>query len=370
MQVVVVRVALLLLLWRPSFCNADNPQQAPRYAVNLDLPAEERWNEVVADFEDEIRTLTANVRRFAPWIGASEFKIIENILAKVNKHLSYPYGEEMAGIAKAAGVPLTHIMMANFMYELNAFNPLNRTFTVGCTTILAQSKSGTVYLARNTDADTDLLRKLTIIVDFKVNGETVYTGTTFAGYVGLISGQKPNSFTMATNERDTGDWWMNGLEALVTGIDGAVLMLIRDTIADPEMDFKTAVEMTAHRRMIASTYIMFGGLEPNEAAVMTMDRTSANSVWWLGTNHTWYLVETNYDHWKAPPPGHNWRTAAINAMNNVGQDNISPETLLDVLSVDKVLNKCTVHTSIMSASDPGLYNTLLRYPAKSAHDCM
>ena len=214
-----------------------------------------------------------------------------------------------------------------------------------------------------------MLRKLTVIVDFKENGETVYTGTTFAWYVGLISDQKPNSFTMATNERDTGDWWMNSLEAQVTGIDGAVLMLIRDTIADPEMDFKTAVEMTAHRRMIASTYIMFGGLEPNEAAVMTMDRASANSVWWLGTNHTWYLVETNYDHWKAPLSGHNWRNAAINAMNNVGQDNISPETLLDILSVDKVLNKCTVHMSIMSASDPGLYNTLLRYPAKSAHDC-
>ena len=148
---------------------------------------------------------------------------------------------------------------------------------------------------------------------------------------------------------------------LVTGIDGAVLFLIRDTISDPEMDFKTAVEMTAHRRMIAPSYIIFGGLKPNEAAVMTMDQPSANSVWWLGSNHSWYLVQTNTDHWKPPTLDDKRRNVAINTMNAIGQENISPETLLDVLSTELVLNEETIHTSVMSASDPGLYNTLIRH---------
>ena len=141
----------------------------------------------------------------------------------IDKHLSYLYGEEMAGIAKAVGVPRANITMMNFMYELFAFNHPNQvnlpnsTFTWGCTTILAHSETGMVYLARNTDGDpvhVELLRKVTIIVDFMENGETVYTGTTFAGYVGVISGQKPNNFTMACNERGTGHLWMNGLEAV------------------------------------------------------------------------------------------------------------------------------------------------------------
>ena len=370
MQIVLACASLLLLLRAPS-CNADIPEQAPRYTINLDLPAEERWNEVVADFKDEIGVLAKNVQKLVPWPGVDE--LIQTILTKLNTHLSYPYAEEMAGIAKAAGVPLAHIMMANFMYELTAFkqvDPPNSTFRRGCTTILARSEDGTVYLGRNTDYGlAEMFRKLTIIVDFQQNGATVYTGTTFAGYVGVISGQKPNSFTMAIDERDTGDWWMNGLDALVTGIDGVVLILIRDTIADPEMDFKMAVEMTAHRRMIAPSYIMFGGLEPNEAAVMTMNRDSANSVWWVGSNRTystWYLVETNYDHWKPPDdPTDKRRYHAINAMNNIGQENISPESLLSVLSTDMVLNEGTIHTSVMSASDPGLYNTLIRYPTKN-----
>ena len=359
---------LLLLLSSPISCNAGDhdPEQAPRYAINLDLPPEERWNQVVADFEDEIKLLANNIQRV---VRGKIDELLAKILAKANKELSYPYAEEMAGIAKAAKVPLAHLMMMNFMYEMVAFKQvqeyLNSTFTTGCTTILAEKEDGTVYLARNTDWGlVEMFRKLTIIVDFQENGKTIYTGTTFAGYVGVISGQKPNSFVMAINERDTGDWWLNAFEALATNTDGAVLMLIRDTIADPLMDFKTAVETVAHRRMIAASYLIFGGLKPTEAAVVTMGRAGANSVWWLGTNHTWYLVETNYDHWNPPPRSDPRRYRAIDKMNEIGHDNVSPETLLEALSVDMVLNRGTIHTSIMSASEPDLYNTLIRHPPK------
>ena len=175
MQTAFVCASLLLLLWSPISCNAGvhDPEQAPRYAINLDLPPEERWNQVVADFEDEIKVLVKNVQRIVPWKIVD--KLLEKILVKVNKELSYPYAEEMAGIAKAAKVPLAHIMMANFMYEITAFKQvqqyLNTTFTRACTTILAEKEDGTVYLARNTDYGlAEMFRKLTIIVDFQENG--------------------------------------------------------------------------------------------------------------------------------------------------------------------------------------------------------
>ena len=358
---------LLLLLQSPFSCNAgsDDPEQAPRYHINLDLSPEERWNQVVADFEHEIKVLSQAAQDVVPVHIIDE--LLENIFPKINNALSYPYAQEMAGIAKAAKVPLSHIMMANFMYELTAFAQtqqfLNSSFTRACTTILANADDGTVYLARNTDYGlAEMFRKLTIIVDFQENGKTIYTGTTFAGYVGLISGQKPHSFVLAINERDMGKWWLNALGALETDTDGAVLILIRDTIADPLMDFKTAVETVAHRRMIAPSYLMVGGLKPMEAAVVTMGRAGANSVWWLGTNHTWYLVETNYDHWNPTPRFDPRRHYAIEKMNEIGHDNVSPATLLDALSVNWVFNRGTIHTSIMSASEPDLYNTLIRHP--------
>lgn len=368
MQTAFVRASFLLLLLSPFSCDAGDRAdlgEAPRYDINLDLPAEERWNHVLADFSDDIQVLAKEVKKITK--SKIEDEIMEKILCKINNMLSYPYAEEMAGIAKAAEVPLSHIMMLNFMYEMTAFKkPPEYNFTSrACITILAEEENGTVYLAHNTDyALAELLRKVTIIVNFQENGKTVYTGTTFAGYVGLISGQKPNSFVLNINERDKGDWWMNAFVALATDTDGAVLILIRDTLADPLMDFKTAVETIAHRRMIASSYFMIGGLKPSEAAVIAMDRAGANNVWWLGTNHTWYLVETNYDHWKAPPRGDPRRYLAIDKLNQIGHANVSPTTLLEVLSVDKVLNDYTIHTSIMSASKPDLYNTLIRHPQK------
>ena len=304
MQTAFVCASLLLLLSSPFSSDAGDHadlEEAPRYAINLDLPAEERWNQVVADFSDDIQFLVKEVQKIVPSKIVDEF--MEKILVKINNVLSYPYAEEMAGIAKAAKVPLSHIMMLNFMYEMTAFKkpPEYNWNTTGstraCLTILAEEEDGTVYLAHNTDyAMPQLFRKLTIVVNFQENGITIYTGTTFAGYVGLISGQKPSSLVLSINERDMGDWWMNAFEALVTDTDGAVLILIRDTIADPLVDFKTAVETIAHRRMIAPSYLMIGGLRPSEAAVITMGRAGANSVWWLGTNHTWYTVKNEVLH--------------------------------------------------------------------------
>ena len=184
MQVIFVRATLLLWLWGPS-CNANNPKPAPRYAINLDLPAEERWNEVVSDFEDDIRAFAASIPSLIPWSEVDE--IILNILGNdIDKHLSYPYGEEMAGIAKAAGVPRANITMMNFMYELYAYNHSNPNSPHWDAPLFLRSQRlGPCYLARNTDGDSGL-RNVTIIVDFMKNGETVYTGTTFAGCVGFL----------------------------------------------------------------------------------------------------------------------------------------------------------------------------------------
>lgn len=37
-----------------------------------------------------------------------------------------------------------------------------------------------------------------------------------------------------------------------------------------------------------------------KGAVVTRDRAKAVDVWQLGTNNTWFIAETNYDHWKKP----------------------------------------------------------------------
>ena len=91
MQATFVGAFLLLLLQSPFSCNAGghDPEQAPRYHVNLDLPPEERWNQVVADFEDEIKVLSQVVQHIFPVQIVDE--LLEKVFPKINNALSYPY---------------------------------------------------------------------------------------------------------------------------------------------------------------------------------------------------------------------------------------------------------------------------------------
>ena len=190
----------------------------------------------------------------------------------------------------------------------------------------------------------------------------MYTGTTFAGYVGLLSGQKPHGFTVTLDERDQGDWWMNAFEALLAGTHGIAGFLIRDTIADPSMDFESAVNTLAYTPLIAPCYIIIGGVGPTEGAVITRDRMASLDIWRLDPIYgRWFLVETNYDHWTSPPAGDDRRDPAIRGMNETGRADLSVGSLFSVLSTPPVLNNATTYTVIMSAAIPELYSTWIRH---------
>ena len=74
----------------------------------------------------------------------------------------------------------------------------------------------------------------------------------------------------------------------------------------------------------------------------------------------WYLVETNYDHWKEPPAHDDRRHPAIKALEAIGIAKITPETLYQALSTKPVLNEDTTYTTIMAAKYPELYKSRRR----------
>ena len=59
---------------------------------------------------------------------------------------------------------------------------------------MAETEDGTILHARNLDFPagsgfTNTLRNISVIADFQTGGKTVYKTTTFAGFVGALSGQ-------------------------------------------------------------------------------------------------------------------------------------------------------------------------------------
>jgi N-acylethanolamine-hydrolysing acid amidase len=334
---------------------------APRYAINLDLPAEQRWSEVAQDFSSKMKHMASVVSASVPGDVMDLMTLLSLVVESAFPH---PYNHEMMGIANATGIKIVDVILINTLYEVTAYGEGG---FAGCTSIVAESASGTIFHGRNLDYSLGpFLPNMTITVDFQKGGETVYTGTTFAGYVGLLTGQKPHAYTISMNERDKGKWWMNAAEALVNGMGAVAAIRIRETLANESLDYKSALTFLSETPFIAPCYLTIGGTEASQGAVITRDRSYALDVMIIDSQKgEWFVLETNYDHWTTPPPDDDRRDPGIKYMNEMGRGNVSQAGLFNVLSTAPVLNEGTTYTVVMSAAHPQYYNSWIRnFPSK------
>nr|H0VCJ6.3 RecName: Full=N-acylethanolamine-hydrolyzing acid amidase; AltName: Full=Acylsphingosine deacylase NAAA; Contains: RecName: Full=N-acylethanolamine-hydrolyzing acid amidase subunit alpha; Contains: RecName: Full=N-acylethanolamine-hydrolyzing acid amidase subunit beta; Flags: Precursor [Cavia porcellus] len=346
----IVLLLLLLLLLPPGAapCPADLCPAPPRVNVSLDAAPAARWLPVLRLFDPGL--LRAAVARIVGDRVPKWRDVIGKLVAEMESFLPQPYTKEIRGISDFLNLSLADGFIVNLAYEASAF----------CTSVVAQDSRGHIYHGRNLDYPFgDLLRKMTVDVQFLKNGQIAFTGTTFIGYVGLWTGQSPYKFTVSGDERDKGWWWENMIAALFQG-HSPVSWLIRTTLSESE-DFEASVYKLAKTPLIADVYYIVGGTAPGEGVVVTRNRGGPADIWPLDPlNGAWFRVETNYDHWKPVPKSDDRRTPAIKALNATGQANLSLEALFQVLSVVPVCNKITVYTTVMSAATPDKYMTRIR----------
>ena len=349
-------VALLLLGVAASYSN----KLAPRFAVNLDLPPKQRWENIIEIYQDDISYFLQEVKKIVPSVALD---LLGPVGEKVNTAIPYPYNYELIGVAETLkGINIGEVILVNTLYEITSFSHGSKK-SKACTSIVAERLNGTIYHGRNLDYSLGgILRNLTITVDFQRGGKTAYIGTTYAGYVGLLTGQKPHGYTISLDERDRGMAWMNALEALANGGNGIAAFHIRDALDNEDFDFEKALNFLAYKPLIAPCYIIIGGTKPGEGVVITRDRIAALDLWRIDANKgRWYLVETNYDHWEAPPDSDNRRDPAIKYMNELANSStVGSQDIFQVLSRPPVLNDHTTYTVVMSAAEPELYNTWIR----------
>ena len=353
-------IVVVLVLALTGMTRADHWHPAKKYTVNLDAKPEERWSELARQHAGQMKTLCAEMMKMIKSTAPDKYIVIDDNFAL--DEVPDPYREELLGIMKAANLSTTEVLLMNSVYEIAAFEPPN---AIGATpnvctstSIITQTLNDKIYHARNMDYPfTSLLKNLTIQVDFVENGEVSYTGTTFVGYVGLLTGQRPHRFTLTLNQRSVGNWSMDLLRAMVMRDQYTCSLLIRDTLAFPSHDFNSAVNDLYHNPVLNPAYIVVGGVSHNQGAVITK-RSVSNiiDVWLLGSNQTWFLVETNSDHWKQVRDDRR-REAARGTLRAVGRANLTSDPLWEVLSLPGVRNPRTVYSVVMSAAEPGLYTT-------------
>ncbi|KAI4901700.1 hypothetical protein NFI96_029231 [Prochilodus magdalenae] len=329
----------------------------PLVNISLDVPAEQRWEPLMKIFDrDFLREAAAAVidTTIPKWVH----RAVTPIVKALEKYVPQPYAGEIRGMASYYQSDISDIVLLNFAYEVSAF----------CTSIVAQSTKGNIYHGRNLDYPHDVLKNLTIDIQFIKNGQVAYRGTSFAGYVGLWTGQSANKFTVSGDQRDKGHWWENVISAFLLK-SSPVSWLVREPVSlclcmetlEVATDFDDAVMRLSKVPIITDVYYIVGGVLPKEGVVITRDRSGPADIWPLDWKMgQWYLVETNYDHWLPTPKRDPRRDVAIKALNATGQNNINIRSLYQVLSVNPVCNSITVYTTVMSAGAPEEYRTVVR----------
>lgn len=277
--------------------------------------------------------------------------IIDLIGSELESYFPYPFNEEIKGISKELNANIGDIVLFQILYDLTA--NANRRKQNWCTGILTSQKDGRVIHGRNFDYDFPLiLQKLVYTAEFYRNGSLLFTSAQFAGSIGIATGHKHNAFTFSVNERNVGPWWYNIFYGLLDKQSAPISFLTRE-LMENATSYNEAVDLMSKTDLIAPAYFLLAGIEPHEMSIVTRNQTGVVDTWKLDPSSTdfdsWFLIETNYDHWEQPPKSDDRRDPGIQAMQKISQARISDKSLMDVLTIQPVCNKETAYSVVMSA---------------------
>ena len=150
-------------------------QHPPTYTIDLDVDPKYRWKVVTRDYCHLWPLLVEKFDEFE----YSFANALETHLRELGGRDEWM--EEMRGIAEQSKcITFEALVCLNLSYELME--------DCGCTSIVQRSRDDTVYLARTLDwAWTDILKALTIQVEFVRGDKKLFNSTTIAGYCGVLT---------------------------------------------------------------------------------------------------------------------------------------------------------------------------------------
>lgn len=337
-----------------------------KHTVNLDLPPDQRWAELATIYRTEMNDLLSLIKNITrPIFHGILVELVDKYMPRLVDTLPYPFADEMKGIANASGIALGEVALYNLFYEVFTF----------CTSIVAQSESGDIFHGRSLDfglflgwdwqnhtwIGTRILRTLTAELTFQRKGQTVFKSTSFVGYIGVLTALKPNAFSLSVDERfQFLGGYVGVVEWLLGRRNGSWMGFLTRQVAENATGYVEAQKLLAKTELLAPVYFILGGNKSGQACVVTRSFKWFD-IWEIGTkNSSWFLVETNYDHWKIPPCFDDRRGPAIQCMNQMGQKNLTFAGLFNVLSTRPVLNKLTTYTTLMEVNS-GAFETYLQF---------
>lgn len=419
MKLLLLSAALLLLgvcevsaggqRWVDSAANKQRAQdktaRAPReFIVDLDLPEEQRWQQVGELYADKSFLLVEYLRRNLPkgWL-----KPVEAIAGKLLPFFK-DYGGEMKGYAAALNITDGDVVSINLIYQLerlglscDSWNNTGPSKTCDlprnadddstegsegfygpfmpypdsdeaeyeremadidapgpCTSFVVQDPDNKIWAGRNLDWNfPDVLKEFIINVDFHKGGKSLYKATTAVGFVGILHAVKPGKFAWSMDARRKGGNIALNLLEMALGAGVRTPEQHARYVFETEDSYSTAKDALANTEIVNPVYYILSGVEKNEGAVLARDRK--------GVVHTYLMEEeiaspggnvqkdfwvgiTNYDLDKRPLPADDRATPMTDNLNALEGKPFNDKEVWDILQTWPTFN---AHTDITAVVD-------------------
>jgi len=284
----------------------------PRYKVDLDAPPEVRWNRVIGDFSRQIPSAMQEVERMLEDAGIKiPRRATDFFLA--SSEASAACAEEIMALSEQLGVAPAKVITMQVAYEFLGGSSVST---------IAPSKEGPPLMVRSLDwcRLTDILRRLTIEVDFQRDGRSVFIASSWAGYLGVATGMKPGAFSVSLNPRP------QARRKPAKAVAWPVGILLRKVLSD-EITFTDAVAAISAAPTILPCFVSVAGTRQNEGVVISRLEDRADSFQRLGDGGDSVSVAQGMDkstlwlHSTLGPKGHDFLGSKIEGSKCLVQTN-------------------------------------------------
>jgi hypothetical protein len=310
-------------------------EKVPRYKVNLDEGPDRRWNEIMDRYQHRCKKVLSLVDSLlGNFINRFLLKTMINYYAD-----KFFYIEELRAISERGEIPLDKLLIMQLCYEMFA----------SCTSIIINDNDGTIHY-RTMDWDMKELVDLTIIIDFMRNNEIVFTATSWAGYVGVLTAAKQNVCSIAVNYRRMNDGILENFRHSING-SWPIGFLIRH-ILEKETKFNKISEIMEKAPLISPCYISLAGVSKGSGLIISRTRNNSDKCEKLTVEDNDFLVQTNIDNDRINDASVENIMYSIERLQKVISlmKNYNNNNLMNMFNVWPIINDTTIYVSVMEAA--------------------
>lgn len=313
----------------------------PTFIINLDLPPEQRWKQLVTNYKQECLEIFNYLETLSQqMLGGVAKTIINGFIEGYRYFYDVMYQKELEGIANTLGVSINKLILGQLVYESCAC----------CTSVIFKFKGNNLHF-RTMDWDMDILKKVTVNLVFKKNNQVLFGATSWVGYVGIMTGMMSGQYTVALNyRRSKGNLFDNFMRTLAQ--KWPIGYLIR-YVLENNYSLGQALDMFKYSLLIAPCYITVSDSQNRCHNIIREHDSLVNYI----VSDDWICQTNNDPGCSDPTKNILWSMERRNKVNELifkeSQNWQSYEDIIKSFLVYPILNKETVYCVLMDVKAGG-----------------